>query len=804
MRYIFLFIFLLININLFAQTITVIDKSTLEPVKGVVITAGENQVITNEKGQTDISVLDTSITWITNHIAYLSEKITYNELLQLKLKLRLTSRIFPLNEIVISGNKFSERKSTVAHETLVLREQEIHRLTPATPADLLEKSGQVFVQRSQYGGGSPILRGFEANKVLLVLDGVRLNNAIFRGGHLHNIANQDEQTLNRAEIIYGSGPVVYGSDALGGVISLFTEDPKLTDSLSFKINYKAAGKYISISEGQNYHLGFNIAGKKFASLTTASISDYGNLKQGRQRNSDFPDFGKRFWYVERIETNDTIADIIVTNEDPDIQIPSGFTQNNFLQKFLFKQSPLVYHLLNIQVNETSPQSFYARLTLTDENDLPVWAEWNYGRQNHFLLSYKTEWIASNKIFDETKLIAAYQRYKESRETRRFNSEWRNYRTEEVLMYSVNNDYLKRINSRHEIVYGIEYWYNDVQSNANQLNIINDSTADLDTRYPDGGSIMWAGAGYLSHTWNYKPDLIIHSGIRATTTSLHSKFQHKSFFDFPYNEISQQNTSLTGSIGTVVNPKRNLKITAAVSTAFRTPNVDDIAKVFDTSPGLIVIPNPDLAPERTYTFEAGFSHTHKSALRTSVTGWYTFYNNIISLQPSQFSGEDSILFNGILSGIVQQKNNEEAFLYGVSGSLEADVTHSFSVYSFLTFTYGRIITGFENYPLDHIPPLYGKTGIAWKGNKLRIDAYSLYNAEKKLKDYNLFGEDNFIYATPEGVPAWYTVNLSIYYQPLKQINLTVAAENLLDKNYRTFASGISAPGRNFIFIMKFYF
>ena len=804
MKFFFLIFLVCIIVFTNAQTVTVFDKSTLSPIEGIVITAGEKQVMTNEKGITNVSDLDTNLIWTTSHIVYLPEEIKFSDVRNSGFKIGLTARIFPLNEIVISGNRFSERKSTVTYETLILRDQEIQRLVPSSPADLLEKTGQVYVQRSQAGGGSPVLRGFEANKILLMLDGVRINNAIFRSGHLHNIFNHDEQTLSRAEVIYGSGPVVYGSDALGGVISLFTEDPVLTDSVSFKMNYKGAAQFYSANEGQAYNLGFNIAGKKFASLTSASVSDYKDLKQGRVRNRKYPDYGKRFWYVDRIEVNDSIVDAIVPNENHDLQIPSDYTQNNLLQKFLFKQSDRISHLLNLQVNETSPQPFYARLTQTDSTGIPLWAEWNYGRQSHFFLSYKIDLVASNKIFDETKFIAAYQRYKESRETRRFNSPWRAFWTEEVLGFSINNDFLKRISNKHEISYGIEYWLNDVNSTTLASNIIITDFMDLDTRYPDGGNKMWSAAGYLAHTWNYKSSVIFHNGIRLTHTSLNSKFKDKKFFDFPFTELAQQNTSLSGNIGLVINPSRNLKYSFALSTAFRTPNVDDAGKIFETSPGFVVVPNQNLKPERTYTAETGSTYLFSNTFRTTINAWYTFYTDIITLQPATFNGSDSIVLNGILGKVIQQQNVDQAFLYGGSISAEADLGFSFSIYSYLTYTYGRIKTDSTNYPLDHIPPLYGKTGIAWKGSKLRVDAYSIYNAAKKLKDYNFIGEDNFTFATPEGMPPGYILNLSIMYKPVNQVNIRVAAENILDLNYRTFASGISAPGRNYIAGLRFYF
>ena len=140
----------------------------------------------------------------------------------------LIERPYDLNEIVVSASRFEEKRANVPQQMMMIKQKDIKFLSQPTSAELLQSSGQVLVQKSQLGGGSPILRGFEANKVLLVVDGIRMNNAIYRGGHLQNIISIDNSMLEKVEVIYGPGSVVYGSDALGGVIHFHTLKPQLS------------------------------------------------------------------------------------------------------------------------------------------------------------------------------------------------------------------------------------------------------------------------------------------------------------------------------------------------------------------------------------------------------------------------------------------------------------------------------------------------------------------------------------------------------------------------------------------------
>lgn len=121
-----------------------------------------------------------------------------------------------LNETVVAASRGSQARTAVAQQVRVIRRTEIERMNAPSTADLLSNTGQVFVQKSQQGGGSPVIRGFEASRVLLVVDGVRMNNAIYRAGHLQNVITMDNAALDRAEVLFGPASTVYGTDALGG------------------------------------------------------------------------------------------------------------------------------------------------------------------------------------------------------------------------------------------------------------------------------------------------------------------------------------------------------------------------------------------------------------------------------------------------------------------------------------------------------------------------------------------------------------------------------------------------------------
>ncbi len=704
-----------------------------------------------------------------------------------------------LKEVVFSVNKAEETKETVAQQVQVLNASDISSLQSQTTADLISNSGNVFVQKSQLGGGSVTIRGFEANRTLLVIDGVRMNNLIYRAGHLQNIVTTDNNSLDRVEILFGPSSTIYGSDALGGVIHLYTKKPILAADDKNNIKVNLFSRYGAVNNEKTNHFDFNFGTKRIASFTSFTYSDFGNLRGGTKKNPFYnSSYGERPFYVERINGRDSL----VKNADRYVQAQSGYSQYDLVQKFLFQQNEYLSHGINIQYSNSSDVPRYDRLTDPAGTGLRF-AQWYYGPQKRLLTAYDLNIKKPRGKFEGIHFGVNYQDIVESRHTRRFNSNELSHRNEHVNVVGTNLDFQKIIN-RHNIRFGLDGQFNTLKSTANVQNIITGISAPLDTRYPDGNNTMMNTALYFSHTWQINSKWILVDGIRAGVVSLHSTFVDTSFFHLPFTEASQSNPVFSGNIGLINNPSDDWKISLLLSTGYRVPNVDDLSKVFESAPGVLIIPNPNLKPERTINTELGITKLFNQKTRWENAVYYTQFIDAIVTDKFTFNGQDLLFYDGSKSQIFANQNKQEAYLYGFSSNIKSECIENFILAFGMNYTYGRIKTDSVDYPLDHIPPFMMRLSVTYSNKKFSSDFFMNYNGWKKLKDYYLNGEDNEQYATADGIPAWLTANMRVSYKVHKLFTLQAGVDNILDTQYRTFASGINAPGRNIFAALKFHY
>jgi len=779
-----------------SQTLTVLDKTTLQPLPGVSITSQnpELRLYTDVVGQARLEQAQPDSLRFS-YVGFRSVTLPYAAVEQQQFRILLAESSFSLGEVVVSASRFDEKKEDVPQQIQLLKSRELQFINQATTAAVLQQTGNILVQKSQLGGGSPIIRGFEANKVLLVVDGVRMNNAIYRGGHLQNSITLDNSILDRVEVVFGPASVVYGSDALGGVMHFYTRNPTLASAGKQNVGSSAFIRYGTAAQEKTGHVDFNISLKKIGFLTSFTFSDFSDLRMGKNLPGDYGDWGKRLFYVDRVNGQD----MRLTNLEPLVQKGSGYKQYDFLQKVLFEPNNYSSHTLNFQYSTSSNIPRYDRLTL-ESNGNPRFAEWYYGPQERLLGAYTLNLKSATPLYDQARFIVAYQHLEESRHDRSFQKQDRNSRREQVQVVTLNADLEKEI-QKNEFRFGLETTYNTVNSSAFSENIITNTRLPLDTRYPAGGSSMQSAAVYLTHAYEFKPNLIFTDGLRYSQVNLKSNFGRDAFFDFPFQEAIQQNGALNGNLGLVYMPDKFWRFAVTGSSGFRAPNVDDLSKVFESVPGNIIVPNPDLKPEYTYNGEVSISKKFNQTVQLELVGYYTRYHNAITTQKSTYAGQDSLFYDGQLSQVISNVNATEAYIWGNSLNFTADITQALALTSSLNYTYGRIKTDTTDYPLDHIPPVFGKTSLQLKINKLRSEFFVMYNGWKRKQDYNLLGEDNFAYATPQGMPAWYTLNLRAAYRLTNNLQLQAALENILDRQYRVFASNINPPGRNLIFTIR---
>jgi len=782
----------LFGVFAWTQTITVKDLTTLEAISGASVFISKNNIEliqligkTNNEGEFRGSFPMGTIYISANGYEILT--IATAEVSEGYVAYLIGSNV-TLSEMVISATRNSNPTKYLAQPVSAIQRKDIQFINPANAADLLAQTSTALIQKSQLGGGSPILRGFEANKVLYVVDGVRMNNAIYRGGHLQDILSLDPMAMESVEIAYGTSAVAYGSDALGGVMSFHTRAPRFTSG-DFLARAGVMLRYSSANQSAA-HLNVETSTERFASFTSFTFNNFGDLRQGNNRNPGYMTFGQRPWYVERINGRDSV----MTNSNPNVQVGSGYKQYDFLEKLSFKQNDKLTHTLNIQYSTTNDVPRYDRLTQTS-GGTAKYAEWYYGPQTRAMVAYHANLSHGGLLYNTGRITLAWQNIDQTRHDRKLNNVNRNNRLENVKVYSVNADFSKTIGEKTTANYGLEYYFNDVTSTAYSEDIDTGVQSSLDTRYASGGATMSGAAAYATAIYKLNNKIAFNAGLRYSHVNLSASFTDKTFFDFPFTDVNQSNGHLNGSAGIVLTPNEKWRVTTLASTGFRAANVDDLAKVFESNSGTLIVPNNELKPEKVANVEATIERKFNEKTTLTLNGYYMNYTNALTTGKAQFNGQDSVMYDGAMSVVYTTINADEAYIYGGNLSLNSQVNDHFSIQSSAVYTYGRIKTDNGDTPLDHIPPVYGRTGFTYQQQKFRGEFYVLYNGWKRIEDYRLNAEDNEAYATENGMPAWYTLNARASFQFQKNVQLMVGIENLLDANYRVFASNISGAGRN---------
>ena len=352
------------------------------------------------------------------------------------------------SSVLLEGATVIGRRDELAadlpYQIELIGAEEQQRVQSLTTADALAGLSGVYVQKSQLGGGSPVVRGFEANRVLLVVDGVRMNNAIYRNGHLQNAITIDPNVLSRTEIIYGAGALAYGSDAIGGVVHFRTRTPEYRPE-------GGTGGYVhgnlsSAARAVNLAVGVDYGGKRWAGLTTVSTTRLGDLRAGGNRPDNYGDFGLRQEYV--------VGDSVLVNDRPQRQIGSGYTQYNLLQKLRYQLGDRLEVQANLQYSTTGDVPRYDALTERRDGRLR-WARWDYGPQTRVLTSLRLDDRRATRLYDVASYLLSYQFVEEDRIQRRLGDPVAEVSLVDVGSYNLQADFRKLLSADTDLRYGVD-------------------------------------------------------------------------------------------------------------------------------------------------------------------------------------------------------------------------------------------------------------------------------------------------------------------------------------------------------------
>jgi len=804
--------FLLFNFSN-AQKVFVKDSDTFEDLPDVVIFNDDKSksIITDINGEVDLKSFSNDEKIYFQLLGYSVFEKLKSEILEGNI-IYLLAESQNLEEVILSVARSESNVNQIAEKVSVIKSEDLFLTSPSTGAELLELSPGVRIQKSQGGGGSPVIRGFEANRVLIVVDGVRMNNAIYRSGHLQNSITVDPNNIERAEVIFGSSSVGYGSDALGGVIHYYTKNPILKDSDKIKSSYST--NYTSANQGFTNNFITNYSKENWGSITSFSVSRYGDIKMGSKRNHGFENWGKNQLYSKN--SRYAFYENPSINGDDDLQKNTSYSQIDLFQKFLFKLGDSNLLNLNIQFSESSDIDRYDQLSITKDNSLKF-SEWYYGPQKRLLISPSLKIFPNKRFMKKGVITFAFQKINESRVKRKFNSLNRSHQIEDLKVLSLNGDFDTSLDNGHSLSYGLESTYNHNYSKAYNQTLeisgtevigLSQKTA-IPTRYPSDGSSYISFASYINWSWNMSEFFTFNVGTRLTFTGLKASWNDVISVNPQLSDVKLNTKALTTTVSMKLRPSKKIQINTVLSSGFRNPNIDDMGKIRENN-GLLVVPNTFLKPEYAYNLDFGIDfRSNNNSNYISMRGFSTIISRHIGRAPfvvfSDLSTPDlsTILYNDDEVFTVANKNLGNRFIHGFSLDGFSKIYNNVKFDYNLTYTKGD---NNESYgPLPSISPLYGSLSLSYLKKDFNIKMIYKFSDSKKASEYSFGGEDGLdetpIRVTNDGLiylgtPKWSDFSIFTSKSMSNNIILRVGMTNIFDNHYRTFASGISAPGRSF--------
>ncbi len=795
-----IYVFVLIAYNgseLWAQQVEVLDKEDESPIAYATVTnlISSNHTIASEMGIADLSEFSKKIDVIISALGYYNDTLAWNEINQYQ-KIYLEKEDFLIDEVVVSVPRWSNHNSNKIHKVKNIERSSILLNNPQTSADLLGKSGEVFIQKSQQGGGSPMIRGFAANRLVYSIDGVRMNTAIFRGGNLHNVLSIDPLSVENTEILLGPGSVSYGSDAIGGVMAFHTLG---LNSVEKTLEGNALLRYSSANNEKTIHSHLGFKNKAFSSITSFTFNRFGDLVMGRV-NSREEYLNNQ--YVARIGQQDTV----LKNVSPHEQKGTGFDQYHLMQKLGYRWGNGVKLSWNNHFSTTSNFNRYDRLIQLN-GDQPKSAEWYYGPQIWWMSNVTLNVSKKNNWYDHANFVLANQYFKESRHDRKLHDLFRRSREERVNALSFNADFIKQIEHNFLLAYGIESVYNKVNSEGISTSIVNSNEEKINARYPT--STWVSNAAFINVSSKLNDRWLLQCGGRINQYSINSSFD-TTLFSLPFNSLTLNNIGFSGSLGATFSMTKNWSISGLVASGFRAPNVDDTGKIFDSSPGNVVVPNGDLSSEKALNFELGIKGKLTSIFELDFSIYRTRLRDGLIRRPFQFMGQDSIFYDGELSRVEATINAAHIDIVGLQLGMKFRFPYEIRVKTVINIQSGEeeLEDGSKS-PSRHVAPSFARIMASKEYNNWHFEVNGVFSQGISAKDLPITETMKpHIYAKDDDgrpySPSWFVLNSTVKYALKSNLSISFSIENILDHQYRPYSSGLVAAGRNIVFTANYNF
>jgi len=665
----------------------------------------------------------------------------------------VTGSAYTMDEMVVTGSRVEESVFEAPQAVSTVHRQEIVERNYRTTPEALTYTTGVLVQKTAHGHGSPFIRGLTGKEVLILVDGVRLNNSTFRFGPNQYLATVDPASIERIEVVKGPGSVLYGSDALGGVINIITrkrQDYSQPSARSVEMNlvYGSADNEKTVrlaGEGNSGNFGYWLGG---------DYRDYDDLEAGG---------------------------------DIGVQPYTGYNEYHGNATFSFIRDK--NRRLDFIIQHSSQNEVPRTDKFINDNESRV-----VDPQARTLFSLQWDGGLRSTAADRLRASLNYQLQREVTKRQTFGSTTVKQYDDEVGTASLSLQADKALGIEHLLSYGLEYYGDDVESRR----VDTDGGVATPKRgnFPDGSKYLTAGL-YLQDKYYVSNAHTVTTGIRYSYSRARATLES-------FGELDESYDDITASLRWSGEISEGLRLFAGIAQGFRAPNLDDIAVLTNTNEGEDV-PSPGLKSEQSINYEAGLK-LNRPAWEGTLTAFYSDFTNLIDRRPGTYKGLSFIDDNGNgvqdagEADVVQKFNVGDAYIYGVETDARVFLDRDWSVFGSLSWSYGQNRT--DNEPVSRIPPGRLLLGARWEqpGSSWWVEPLAEYSAEQDRLSARDVSDPRI---PPGGTPDYTLLNLRGGWKDRAQ-SIDVALNNLTDRLYKVHGSGIYGPGREIKFSYLYRF
>lgn len=650
------------------------------------------------------------------------------------------SALLRSRSVTVTAQRSDEQSFDVPQAVTIVGDEVLLESVVRTTPEALTNQPGLWVQKTTHGGGSPIIRGLVGNQVLLMVDGIRLNNATYRYGPNQYLSGVDPGLVERIEAVRGSGSVLYGSDALGGVVQVLSKTPSFSLD-GPRVQGLVSGQWMSGGMEQSARADLQLGSERVAFLAGFSERHYGDVVAGG-------DLG-------------TLA-------------PTGYEARTADAKLLVRtgSSGLLTAAFQHSGQDEVPRYDQVALGgyLTNE----------YDPQTRQLAYLKWESFSTSRWALSLRVSGSFDRSVEGLLVQQEGSAKIRTQLDEVDTFGLVAEVASEPSPAWQAQSGVEYYSGRVGSTASETDPASGGARSLRGSYADG-STSTSLAAFTNHQVQWKR-FRFSGGLRFNAVTV-------SVEDALFGSQDVRPSAWVGQLGVMYDLAPWLRAVVSSNSGFRAPNVDDLSKFGAVESTVFEIPSSALAPERSWSVEAGLKLSAKR-VSGAVTAYQTRLSDLIDRVPATYDG------SGFVDGrkVYQKQNVGDALLRGIEAEADVSLSPALRAFGNLTWTWGENRT--TGAPMRRIPPLFATVGLHYRhaaGWWLKAELATAGEQDRLAAGDR--SDPRISSRLVDGaMPGWSCWNLHGGFQ-YRSVRIRATLRNLFDEAYRVYASGVDEYGRS---------